>query len=127
MVEHLYRYETRWTCGIDEWDEPTASHVHSYLSRFPIIKETPKGYWVGDYGRKRWVSNTTRKRFAHRTEAEAAEALRQRKISYVRHQKARLRKAENELALAETLCGSKDKCSTKLKLGSLNELIENVN
>lgn len=33
--------------------------------------------------RKRWVSNTSRKRFAYPTEEEAAEALVQRKLSQI--------------------------------------------
>jgi hypothetical protein len=99
--EFLYRYEASWTCGADEWDEPLPARVRLYLHKYPIFKETEKGCWVNDWGDKHWVSDTTRKRFGHRTEEEAMEAYKQRKMAYVRHQKARLRRAERELDLAE--------------------------
>lgn len=99
MREFLYRYEADWTCGADEWDEPLAARVRLGLRKFPITKETPKGCWINDWGDKHWVSNTSRKRFGHRTPEEALDAYQRRKQSYVNHQKARLRRAERELEL----------------------------
>lgn len=100
MPEYLYRYEASWTCGIDEWDEPLPARVELWLRKFPITKETPCGCWIDDWGDKHWVSNTARKRFGHRTKEEALDAYRHRKQAYIRHQRARLRRAERELDVA---------------------------
>ena len=70
----LYRYEDMKT-----WDG-----VLVYLLKFPVIKETPCGYWfltLNYHGMdtKRWVSKTSRKRFAHPTIEGAKESFRCRK------------------------------------------------
>jgi hypothetical protein len=71
------------------------------LVTYRVVKVTPKGVWISDYGRKRWVSSTARKRFAHPTEEESLLAYRHRKVAYVKHARARLERAELELQLAE--------------------------
>jgi hypothetical protein len=84
--------------------------VIDYLNGFPImhniqertfnlIKETPCGYWIGNnYGLigegKRWVSKTSRKRYAYPTREEAWESYRARKKRHVLILSAQLRKAE---------------------------------
>jgi hypothetical protein len=94
MPEYLYRYEALH--GEYEYD------AKLILQRYRILKETPKGCWVENYTQNgRWVSNTSRKRFAHRTTEEAREAYRYRKRSYLGHAKATVRRAEMELGLAD--------------------------
>ena len=93
VPEYLYRLESYW------YDSPTP---HLRMHKFLVVKETPAGKWINDYGGRRWVSNTTRKRFAHPTEDEAREAYRHRKLAYVRHSRDRLRRAEAELAAVTT-------------------------
>lgn len=66
MSIELYRY---WNAGNTV-----------YLDSDPVIRETPKGFWIKDpddhnwVGREqkeRWVSNYTKKRFAYPTKEEA--------------------------------------------------------
>ena len=90
----LYRIEARW---YEEWYDA----VKLRLERYKVIKATPCGHWINDYGRKRWVSATSRKRFAHPTVEEALAAYIKRKTSYVGHCKARLKTAEAQLAAAD--------------------------
>lgn len=50
-----------------------------YLSRYPVIKETPKGVWLNVYGSRKFVLKESRKRFACQTEAEALNSFIARK------------------------------------------------
>ena len=54
-----------------------------YLDAFEVLRTTPKGFWIRDcshnrnqtpphpHEHERWVSNYTKKRFAHPTKEEA--------------------------------------------------------
>jgi len=67
----LYRYIT----VTDRNAEP-----YAHLEEYEVLKETTCGYWLnmdGYTGRKKWVSKTTRKRFAHDT-------LQGAEISYIK-------------------------------------------
>ena len=57
-MQYLYRYDI----GPD--DTPT---VISYR----VQKETDKGKWINSYGTDKWVSNTSKKRYAYPTKEEA--------------------------------------------------------
>lgn len=72
------------------------------LEKFTVIKETPKGVWLAtewspDYPFK-WVSKTSRKRFAYPTLEEA-------QYSYRVRQAWRLKHARNALKYADWLNG----------------------
>jgi len=42
------------------------------LLTFPLVRETPKGYWILDeLDLEKWISKTSRKRFAYPTKKEA--------------------------------------------------------
>jgi len=41
------------------------------LSTYDLLKETPKGYWIGYSYSKIWISKTSKKRFAYPTKNEA--------------------------------------------------------
>jgi hypothetical protein len=81
------------------------SRASLHLEEWLVTKETPKGCWVGYHqGHKfRWVSNTSKKRFAHPTKQEALNAYKQRKISFVKHSKARLNRALEDLSLVDDI------------------------
>lgn len=60
------------------------------LNEYNLLKETPCGYWIGygslssgKYNWKKWVSKTTRKRFAYPTKKEAL-------INYIKRTERRI-------------------------------------
>jgi len=73
---NFYRYETVTYASGDEYFEShgiTKLDLHEYN----LYKETPKGYWIG-YGvigmlhsKGKWVSKTSRKRYAYPTREDA--------------------------------------------------------
>lgn len=104
MSDKLYRYESvRYSVTIDaEREIFGTSKAQLRLHEYEIHSETPKGYWIGLFGSKdRWVSKTSRKRFAHPSKEEALEGYRQRKLSYVRHATSNLHRANEDLSLAD--------------------------
>ncbi len=50
--ETFYRFDTvRYSLGLDQFDEPLpGSRLEVRCSEFPVIKRTPKGAWIDDYG-----------------------------------------------------------------------------
>ncbi len=100
----FYRYESYQQGGVDE-DSYFPPTVRVSLSTLNLVKETPKGYWIcfGDpkqyYGDKRWVSKTSRKRYAYPTKEEALNGFIFRKKRQVRILKAILDIAQTSLEL----------------------------
>jgi len=75
-----------------------------YLIKFELLKETPKGYWIKeDFGFKKWVSKTAKKRFAYPTKKEALINLIKRKERQIRILESRLNEAKNVLKEGQTL------------------------
>lgn len=54
-----------------------------YRHRYPVIKQTREGKWIDVYGKRRWVSDSGKKRFAHPTEEQA-------NVSFLHRQRRRL-------------------------------------
>jgi hypothetical protein len=73
------------------------SRVGVSIHSFEIEKETPCGYWIGS----RWVSKTSKKRFAHPTKAEAIISFRKRKERQISILTAQLRQAHEALEISE--------------------------
>ena len=75
----FYRYEAVEYAVHDHDGElvsPSFPNPTVELREFDLLKETPKGYWIGDKrlyfaNFKKWVSKTSRKRFAYPTKEEA--------------------------------------------------------
>jgi hypothetical protein len=62
---------------------------------FTKISDTPKGCWIKSiFSRKRWVSNSSRKRYAHPTQEAALAAFVARNKCHVQILKAQLERAE---------------------------------
>lgn len=100
--EVYYRYEAITTCSWDEYSElAIARHVHLQLQRLPVIKRTPKGVWVNDYGTKRFVLDRARKRYACPTPEEAVESLLARKRRRAAILRSQLSDTERAIELAE--------------------------
>ena len=71
--------------------------IHGY----PIVSHTKCGYWVDIYGHKKWVSNSSKKRFAYPTKAEAIKSFRARKNRQIVILKAQIEHCEAALELPE--------------------------
>jgi hypothetical protein len=77
----FYRYEIVEYAVSDsegEYVNPTVPNPKVEVREYDLLKETPKGYWVGygdlgynKYNWKKWVSKTSKKRFAYPTKEEA--------------------------------------------------------
>lgn len=75
-----------------------------YLMRFPIVKETPRGFWTEENGEKHFVlSDPDGKRFAYRDKADAWKSYLARKEMAVRILQSNLAKAELRLRIAKEL------------------------
>ena len=76
--------------------------VEVRLREYGVIRPTPSGWWINDYGRRRWVKSTGKKRFAHPTKEEALVAFRARKTRQIGLLKMQLGRAEAALRAAQT-------------------------
>ena len=95
----FYRYEVVEYAEHDfdgELVSPSIPNPKLELREYDLFKETPKGYWIGygslgeyKYNWKKWVSKTTKKRFAYPTEKEAL-------INYIKRTEKRLEILERQ-------------------------------
>jgi hypothetical protein len=77
----FYRYEAVQYATMGDDGEYTSSSLPNpklEVREYDLLKETPKGYWIGygslgynRYNWKKWVSKTSKKRFAYPTKEEA--------------------------------------------------------
>lgn len=103
-AEYLYRYESRRTASVDEWDNLVGSRTHLYLTKYKVLKWTPKGAWINYFGNsnnKKFVLLTARKQFACKTEKDALTALMFRKKRYISILSSRIRDVEETIRLCE--------------------------
>lgn len=105
---NLYRYDTYRQCtSTDEsMERCLASKAVVYCSEFEVIKETPKGYWINTgfnqlLSPNKWVSKTSRKRFAHLSKDNAWESFIARKKRQVQILQAQLANAQECLTLKQ--------------------------
>ena len=75
--------------------------IRLQMMDYAVTKETPKGFWIALWP-KRWVSKTSRKRFAHPTRDEAIVAFRFRKKRQLEILTERLNSAKRALALLDS-------------------------
>lgn len=123
MKFYRYSYYNGSTGYLDEWGDYISSgcKTNINLETFDMISETPKGYWLkigvenlesldSDLNRnvikpsikKKWVSKTSKKRFAYPTKEEALDNLRRRCSS-------RKYYLERDLALVDSVLNKNDK------------------
>jgi hypothetical protein len=96
----LYRYvDHHYAREEDDWPQ-FIPDIRIHLDTHTVIKETPKGYWIGgSWMHMRWVSKTSKKRFAHADKDEAWESFKRRKARQVGIYRTRLRCAEFALQM----------------------------
>ncbi|TPJ51625.1 MULTISPECIES: hypothetical protein [unclassified Mesorhizobium] len=94
-------YESRADDGWYRYEDSASNRTSIHLSRYRVLRETPKGVWLDDYGQGRFVLNGAGKRWAYPTIEQARESFLIRKRRQVQHLKHYLAHAEIVLAAAE--------------------------
>lgn len=87
-MEIYYRY----------WDQLTTNGIYVYRTEYIVEKHTSKGVWINDFGHRRFVLNSARKRFAHPTKEEALESFRARKKRQIKILTRQLERARAALS-----------------------------
>lgn len=70
---------------------------------FQLEKETPCGYWITDGYNQRWISKTSRKRYAYPTKEEAYANFIARKKRQIEHLERQLDRATKALRVGESI------------------------
>lgn len=97
----MVRVESRHVGSFDADGDPYGTgYAQLYAYEYPILKVTRCGKWIRAEGERKFVLDTSRKRFAHETLELALESFRARRERQISILKARLAAAEQELALA---------------------------
>jgi len=112
----FYRYEAVTYAVLDmdgEYVSPTIRSPKIELRTYELIKETPKGYWIGSRGWKggnwwfeKWIPKESRKRFAYPTKEEALRNYIKRTEKRIKILKSQLQECEYGVrtAKAMTMC-----------------------
>ena len=100
----FYRYEIVEYAVMGEDGEYVDSHLPNpkvEVKEYNLLKETPKGYWVGygdfgynKYSWKKWVSKTSKKRFAYPTKEEAL-------VNFTKRTEKRLKILDRQLQVCQ--------------------------
>ena len=104
------------------------------LEKFKLFKETPAGYWIiPEYWSvademttsineryNKWISKTSRKRFAYPTKEEALESFKMRKQRQIPILKAQLECAKEALKVAENIDTTSEERVWTIKTPSLD-------
>jgi len=96
----LVQYATKDSDG--EYTNSVFPNPNLTLSIYSLVKETPKGYWIG-YGeiKEKWVSKTSKKRYAYPTKKEALLNFIKRSEKRIKILKYQLESSEIGLELAK--------------------------
>lgn len=100
----FYRYEDVQFAGMPYEDAGGgerfgASRLELVCYEFELCKETQGGHWIFALGEKKWVSKTSKKRYAHASKEEAFNAFKKRKQRQISILSARLSRAEKAFKL----------------------------
>lgn len=120
----FYRYETiqfASTDGESEYYKSQLPNPKLVVRKYDLLKETPKGYWIGfglpdifpiDLSNtwKKWVSKTSRKKYAYPTEQEAL-------INFIKRSEIRAKILRHQLHSCEIGIN----LAKNLKLENINE------
>jgi hypothetical protein len=111
-IKTLYRAQEFTTVPMS--DEPSSwvfKNRRIRYSEYFVLSETPKGYWISlkyykDEDRllkseKKWVSKTSKKRFAYTTKKEALIAFIKRKEKQIKILESQLYEAKTYLKIAK--------------------------
>ena len=113
----FYRYEAREYASLDMDGDYVSSPIPNpklELREYRLIKETPKGYWIGFEGFhsdvwKKWVSKTSRRRFAYPTNEEALE-------NYIKRTQRRIKILERQAWTCEIALGQAEILQKRLEV-----------
>ena len=103
----FYRYNLRARATLDQFGDYSDYDLRLYCSEYDILKETPKGYWIGykdvnpDFNGKRWVSKTAKKRYAYPSKKEALESYILRSKRRIEILKSKIKDTKFGVYLAE--------------------------
>jgi len=94
----FYRYDIQYS----------EVHLDVIVSTFKLVKETPCGYWICQDTyyfslEKRWISKTSRKRYAYPTKKEALNSFIIRKQRQIKHCTRDLGNAKQALNIAKQI------------------------
>ncbi|TPL42664.1 MULTISPECIES: hypothetical protein [unclassified Mesorhizobium] len=87
--------------GWYRYEDSSSSTPSIHLRRFRVLRETPKGVWLDDWSRERFVLKDANKRWAYPTIELARESFLIRKRRQVQHLKIYLEHAVAVLTAAE--------------------------
>lgn len=119
----FYRYEAIQYASKDadgEYCSPIFPSASLVCNRYDLIKETPKGYWIGfrslrtdtdslsKHYWKKWVSKTSRKRFAYPTKEEAL-------VNYIKRTEKRIKILKNQILSSNLALGIAEGKLKKIK------------
>jgi hypothetical protein len=117
----FYRYETITFASLDDdetFSRTTIPNIQLRLMEFELFKETDKGYWIA-YGAPeglmsphRWVSKTSKKKYAYLTIEEALDNFKRRTRKHIAILTAKIQNISRGLWLAEEIDKVKIKCMT---------------
>lgn len=106
---NFYRYTIWQTGGYDsEYDTTWLNPPEVQVTEYKLMRETPKGYWIGhiwDTKPFKWISKTSRKRFAYPTKEEALNGFLIRTKRRIEILKSQIYQAEQALMTAERING----------------------
>tara|TARA_R110000796_G_scaffold95637_1_gene201030 strand:+ start:168 stop:473 length:306 start_codon:yes stop_codon:yes gene_type:complete len=75
-----------------------------FYKEYKIVKETKEGFWIEIWkDKKRWISKTSRKKFAYTNKKEALEGFYFRKKRQVDILRSQLKRAESSLKKSKEL------------------------
>lgn len=63
-------YYFRWAAAV-QWCDGNKREVYYHCSMYPVTKRTKAGVFIDDYGRKRFILNDAKKKWAAPTKQEA--------------------------------------------------------
>lgn len=100
---YLYRCrEVRYAPPLDEYEHPMGEgRVEVVCHRFRILRRTPKGAWIDNYGEPKFVLLQAYKKFACETQEEARSNFIARKHKQARILNSQLRTIEKAMNLAK--------------------------
>ena len=79
-----YRYVDRKGTDFSAPDEcgeshPTNTYVEITLESYPVLRYTPKGFWIDNHGKEKFIAHHWTKKYAQLNLAEARHAFQKRK------------------------------------------------
>lgn len=105
-IEKVYRYEdVQYHPGVDENDNPLPGpgRVSVYLITFKVTKTTPKGVWIANSGRRRFVLLGATRQYASPTKEEALKSFIRRKYRYIEILNSKKERAEKALSIGKQM------------------------